>query len=151
MLFVCTATFFLCIKQFTVSPRFVYHKAVERESVRAYVKSQKQAIRVTLKCANNCSGWLVPPVWCHPTDERLLAAVRMYAVLSVKSITAKRIWQPARWKTHHFREGTRPTEFPPARRHPYPPWGGGFSAASPLFFFLFLIASSLEDLLCSSS
>lgn len=85
MLSVCTATFFLCIKQCTVSPRFVYHKAVERERVRAYVKSQKQAIHVTLKCANNCSGWLVPPVWCHPTDERLLAAVRMYAVLSVNA------------------------------------------------------------------
>lgn len=69
----------------TVSPRFVFHKAVERERVRAYVKSQKQAIHVTLKCANNCSGWLVPPVWCHPTDERLLAAVRMYAVLSVNA------------------------------------------------------------------
>lgn len=81
MLSVCTATFFLCIK----SPRFVYHKAAERERVKAYVKSQKQAIHVTLKCANNCSGWLVPPVWCHPTDERLLAAVRMYAVLSVNA------------------------------------------------------------------
>lgn len=47
--------------------------------------SQKQAIHVMLKCANNCSEWLVPPVWCHPTDERLLAAVRMYAVLSVNA------------------------------------------------------------------
>lgn len=38
-----------------------------------------------LKCANNCPGWLSPPVWCHLTDERLLAAVRMHAVLSVNA------------------------------------------------------------------
>lgn len=39
-----------------------------------------------------------------------------------------------------FQGGNRPTELPPARRHPHPPWGGGFSAASsPFPFYFFFI------------
>lgn len=74
-----------CVEKSTDNPMFVYNKVVKKKRAWAYVKSQKQAIHVMLKCANNYSEWLVPPVWCHPTDERLLAAVRMYAVLSVNA------------------------------------------------------------------
>lgn len=61
-LFIYTAALLLCVQKPTDSLRFVYNKAPKTQGARAYVKTQEQAIHVMLKCANNCSGWLVPPV-----------------------------------------------------------------------------------------
>lgn len=104
-----------------------------------------------LKCANR-SEWLVPPVWCHPTDERLLAAVRMYAVLSVNASQRRAIDSlPGGKHTISGREQTYwITTSSPSSASTLRWWVFCSLLPLSLLFFFLSNASFLGDLPCSS-
>lgn len=59
-----------------------------------------------LKCANNCSEGACPSCVMSSNGWTAAGCGAHVCSLERQRITATRDWQPARWKTHHFREGT---------------------------------------------